>query len=86
MKKRQSEEVFSYRGYRAPYQYVTEAKMWVGGIHRGNMFVEFGGDTEQEAEEEFHSILDAYLKGCAENGETPEPPRVDAHSNFAPPA
>ena len=60
--------------------------MWVGGIHRGNMFVEFGGDTEQEAEEEFHSILDAYLKGCAENGETPEPPRVDAHSNFAPPA
>jgi predicted HicB family RNase H-like nuclease len=74
MKERHSQTVFSYQGYQAPYQYVTEAKMWTGGMHRGTMFIEFGGDTEQEAEEEFHSLLDAYLKDCAESGETPEPP------------
>jgi len=48
--------------------------MWEGGIHRGNMFMEFGGDTEREAEEEFHSLIDTYLKDCAENGEKAEPP------------
>ncbi len=74
MKKGQPQMVFSYQGYRAPYQYVEDANMWEGGIHRGNMFIEFGGDIEQEAEEEFHALLDAYLKDCAENGEKPEPP------------
>jgi sugar lactone lactonase YvrE len=47
--------------------------MWTGGIHRGNIFIEFGGDTEQEAEEEFRSLLDVYLEGCAESGEKQEP-------------
>lgn len=74
MKERQSQKLFSYQGYRAPYQYVAEAKMWEGGIHRGNMFIEFGGDTEQEAEEGFHSLLDSHLKDCAESGEKPELP------------
>ena len=73
MKERQSQTVFTYQGYRAPYEHDADAKMWTGGIHRGNIFIEFGGDTEQEAEEEFHSLLDAYLKGCAESGEKPEP-------------
>ena len=72
--KERPQTVFSYQAYRAPYEYNADAKMWTGGIHRGNMFIEFGGDTEQEAEEEFHSLLDAYLKDCAENREKPEPP------------
>jgi predicted HicB family RNase H-like nuclease len=73
MKDRQLQNAFTYQGYRAPYQYNAEAKMWMGGIQRGNIFIEFGGDTILEAEEEFHSLLDAYLKGCAEDGEKPEP-------------
>ena len=36
--------------------------------------MEYGGDIEQEAEEEFHALLAAYLKDCAENREKPEPP------------
>lgn len=74
MKESESQKVFTYLGYCATCQYVTAAKMWEGGIHRGNMFIEFGGDTEQEAEEEFRSLLDAYLRDCAKNEEKPEPP------------
>lgn len=73
MKERQLETAFTYRGYRAPYEYDANAKMWTGGLRRGNIFVKFGSDTEQETEEEFRSLLDAYLKDCAENGEKPEP-------------
>jgi hypothetical protein len=73
MKARQPAKVFSYQGYRALYRYVAETQMWEGGIHQGNMFIEFGGYTEQEAEDEFRSLLDAYLKECSENGEKPEP-------------
>ena len=74
MKEGQPQRVLSYEGYRAPCQYVADSNMWEGGIHRGNMLIEFGGDTEREAEEEFHSLIDAYLKDCAENGEKAEPP------------
>jgi len=74
MKERQSQKVFSYQGYRASYQYVADTKMWEGGMQRGNMSIEFGGDSEQEAEEEFRYMMDAYLKDCADSGETPEPP------------
>jgi predicted HicB family RNase H-like nuclease len=77
MKEGQLQTTFTYHGYRAPYQYDVKAKMWIGGIHRGNIFLEFGGDTEQDAEEEFHSLLDVYLQGCAESGEKPEP--IDAY-------
>jgi predicted HicB family RNase H-like nuclease len=73
MKESQLQSVFTYKGYRATYGYDDETKMWTGGVHRGNIFLEFGGDTEQEAEEEFHSLLDIYLKDCAESGEKPEP-------------
>lgn len=68
MKERQLQTAFTYHGYRAPYEYDAEAKMWIGGIQSGDIFIEFGGDTEQEAEEEFHFLLDAYLKSCAESG------------------
>ncbi len=71
----QAQKVFSYQGYRAPHQYAADSNRWDGGMHRGNMHIEFGGDTEREAEEEFHSLIDAYLKDCAENGEKAEPPQ-----------
>jgi len=35
MKEGQPQKVFSYQGYRAPCQYVADANMWEGGIHRG---------------------------------------------------
>ncbi len=81
MREKQSQNVFSYQGYWAPYEYDDDAKMWEGAIHRGNMSMEFGGDTEQEAEEEFHSLLDAYLKSCAESGEKPEPPDEEVYND-----
>jgi hypothetical protein len=51
MKVRQLQTAFIYQGHRAPYEYGANAKMWTGGIPRGSIFIEFGGDTEQEAEE-----------------------------------
>jgi predicted HicB family RNase H-like nuclease len=74
MKATQPPTTFSYLGYRAAYEYDANANMWTGSIHQGNIFIEFGSDTEQEAEEEFHSLVDSYLKDCAESGEKPEPP------------
>jgi hypothetical protein len=35
--------------------------MWTGGIQRDNIIMEFGGDTDQEAKEEYYSLRDACL-------------------------
>lgn len=68
MKERQLQTAFTYHGHRVPHEYHASSQMWIGGMQSGDIFIEFGGDTEQEAEEEFHSLLDAYLKSCAESG------------------
>jgi hypothetical protein len=62
-----STDGITYQSYRVTYGYEEQTK-WTGGIHRGNIFIEFGGDTKEEAKEEFHSLLDIYLKDCIESG------------------
>ena len=36
-------------------KYDADAKMWEGAVHRDNTIMEFGGDTEQESEEDLIS-------------------------------
>ncbi len=36
MKEGQPQRVFGYEGHQAPYQYVADANMWEGGVHKAD--------------------------------------------------
>ena len=55
------QKVFSYQGYRAPYQYVADANMWEGGIHRGRGYFILAF-SKAEASSQLRPIRSRYQK------------------------
>ena len=61
----------TYNGYIGAVEYDDNARTLSGRVINANVLVSFRGDSVQELEASFHSVVDAYLEDCRENGSSP---------------
>lgn len=64
----------TYRGYTADLKIDEESKLIVGKVLDINDTITFDGSTVEEAIQEFHKRVDAYLKFCKKLGRKPDKP------------
>ena len=64
--------MMEYKGYHAEVVYDTYTNYWCGKLYGIRDLITFGGDTEKELEEDFHSAVDDYLEFCKENNCEPK--------------
>lgn len=67
-----STNTMEYKGYTALIEYSSEDSCLVGHVIGINDIIGFHGDSIAEVTNNFHDVLDCYLKACEERGKTPE--------------
>lgn len=64
-----------YKGYTALIEYSAEDECLVGHVIGINDRIGFDGESIAEITQNFHDVLDCYLKACEERGKQPEQPK-----------
>jgi predicted HicB family RNase H-like nuclease len=73
-----------YKGYIASLEYSQEEKSYMGDLLGTKHMLYFTGATLEEAQKNFHDLLDDYLDYCKELGKEPEPPPTKFTLNATP--
>lgn len=64
----------NYKGYTAKLSFSEEENQFYGDVLDVNDVIVFYGTTVDELRSNFHSVVDAYLDACAEDGVEPDRP------------
>ncbi|MCL1908549.1 MAG: hypothetical protein FWG12_04170 [Holophagaceae bacterium] len=73
-----------YKGYTASLEYSQEDKCYMGDLMGTKHMLYFTGLTKEEAQHNFHDLLDDYLEYCMEQGKEPEKPPTSFSLNATP--
>ena len=66
--------LLSYKYYNGTVEYSKEDKCLFGKVVGVKSLLSYEGNSVQELEEDFHNVIDEYIKDCEERGVTPEQP------------
>ena len=64
--------MLEYKGYHAEIVFDEEENYYCGKLYGITDLVMFGGETEKEVEEDFHSAVEDYLEFCRADGKEPK--------------
>ena len=67
-------ETMNYKGYTAKLSFDDAESQFYGDVLDVNDVIVFYGTTAAELRSNFHSVVDAYLDACAEDGVEPDRP------------
>ena len=66
--------LLSYKNYNGTVEYSKEDKCLFGKVVGLKSLLSYEGNSIQELEADFQSVIDEYLKDCEERGVVPEQP------------